>query len=200
MCDTRPMPAEANRSQPRAARRDAVANREKILRTAAGLMARRGHKVPLTEIADAAGVGVGTFYRGFPDRDALLDELQRRGYEVCLGILAQIRADGLTGADAVDAYLKRCQDVSDELVALPLRGGDPLPDDEAVSAKRRVVEEIEAFLTEGKADGSVRTDVTAMDVVVCGSMIATPLPHSPDWPATSQRHIEIFLRGIRTCR
>jgi AcrR family transcriptional regulator len=192
------MPVKANRNPPRAARRDAIANREKILHTAAGLMARRGHNVPLTEIADAAGVGVGTFYRRFPDREALLDELQRRGYDVCLRILARIRADKLTGADAIEAYLNRCHDVSDELVAMPLRGGDPLPDVEAVDAKRRIVKELEAFLAQGQTDGSVHADVRAMDVVVCSSVIATPLAHSSDWSTASQRHIDIFLRGIRT--
>jgi hypothetical protein len=49
-------------------RRDALSNREKILTVAAELMAQRGRNVPLAEIAEAAGVGVGTFYRGWPDR------------------------------------------------------------------------------------------------------------------------------------
>lgn len=198
MRDTPPMPGSGNTSRSRAVRRDAFENREKILRTAAELMARRGHNVPLTEIADAAGVGVGTFYRGFPDRAALLDELQRRGYDVCLTMLAQIRADGLTGADAIEAYLNRCHEVSDELVALPVRGGEPLPDDEAVNAKRRIVEKIQEFLAEGQADGSVHADITAMDVVVCTTMIATPPPHAPDWPTAARRHISVFVRGIRT--
>ena len=43
---------------------DALYNREKILTVAAELMAQRGRNVPLADIADAAGVGVGTFYRG----------------------------------------------------------------------------------------------------------------------------------------
>lgn len=192
------MPTKVNRSQPRAARRDAIANREKILRTAAELMTRHGHNVPLTEIAEAAGVGVGTFYRGFPDRAALLDELQRRGYDVCLKILDQLQAEGLTGADAVEAYLYRCHDLSDELVAMPLRGVDPLPDVEAVNAKRRIVKKIRAFVAQGRADGSLRPDVVAMDLVVFSTMMATPLPHGPDWPTTSRRLINVFVRGIRT--
>ena len=198
MCDTRRMPVKAKPNPPRAARRDAVANREKILRTAAELMARRGHNVPLTEIADAAGVGVGTFYRGFPDREALLDELQRRGYDVCLSILAQIRVDELTGADAIEAYLHRCHDASDELVAMPLRGVEPLPDVAAIETKHRILEQIQQFLDEGRADQSLRPDVAAMDVVVFSTMMATPLPHGPDWPTTSRRLISMFVRGIRT--
>ena len=90
----------------RAGRRDAVENREKILRTATEMISRRGQSVPLSEIADAAGVGVGTFYRHFPDRDALLDELQRRGCELLLDTLARIKAEGMRGVDAIEAYLE----------------------------------------------------------------------------------------------
>jgi AcrR family transcriptional regulator len=182
----------------RAVRRDAIENREKILRTAAELMARRGHNVPLTEIADAAGVGVGTFYRGFGDRAALLDALQRRGYDLLLQALARIEADGRTGADAVEAYLEECLQLADQLVALPLRGVKPLPDDAAVDAKRRILQAIEAFLTEGQAEGSVHADVTAQDIAVCGTLIATPLPHGGDWSSTARRHVGVFVRGIRS--
>jgi AcrR family transcriptional regulator len=182
----------------RAVRRDAIENREKILLTAAELMARRGHNVPLTEIADAAGVGVGTLYRGFPDRSALLDELQRRGYDLLLDSLARVKAHGLTGADAIEAYLADCLELADQLVALPLRGVPPLPDDAAAGAKSRILQAITDFLTEGRADGSVHADVTALDVAVCGTLIARPLPHGPDWPTAARRHLRMFVRGLRT--
>ena len=181
----------------RAVRRDAIENREKILRTAAELMARQGHNVPLTEIAEAAGVGVGTFYRGFPDRAALLGELQRRGYGLLLATLARIKADGLIGADAIEAYLQECLNIADQLVAMPLRGVRPLPDGVAVNAKRLVLQAIEDFLSQGQADGSVHADITAQDIAVCGTLIATPLPHNPDWPTAARRHLSVFVRGIR---
>lgn len=199
LCDTQAMSAGPSPSRrPRAVRRDAVENREKILRTAAELIARRGHNVPLTEIADAAGVGVGTFYRGFPDRSALLEELQRRGYEVLLATLTQIRESGLTGAVAIQAYLQRCLALADELVVLPLRGAEPLTDAAAVGARRQIGRAIDEFLVEGRADGSVHDDVTAMDVIVCGTLIAMPLPLGPDALTAATRHIAMFVRGIRT--
>jgi AcrR family transcriptional regulator len=192
------MPAgEPPRRRPRAERRDAVENREKILRTAADLIALRGQHVPLTEIADAAGVGVGTFYRAFPDRAALLEELQRRGYELLLTTLARIKADGLTGADAIEVYLQECLTMANQLVAMPFRGAEPLTDDDAVGAKVRIGQAIDDFLAEGRADGSVHGDVTALDVIVCGTLIALPLPHGPDWAVTARRHLALFIRGIR---
>lgn len=194
-CKNPAVPVPSNRS--RAVRRDALANREKILRTAADLIARRGHNVPLTEIAHAAGVGVGTFYRGFPDRQALFDELQRRGYDLLLAALAQIKADGRTGADAIEAYLAKCLELADQLVTMPLRGGQPLQDDAAVNAKQQILQAIEDFLNQGQAKGSVHSDVTAPDIAVCGTLIGTPLPHDPDWSATARRHLTVFVRGIR---
>jgi AcrR family transcriptional regulator len=191
---------ESSRRRPRAARRDAVENREKVLRTAADLIAVSGHNVPLTEIADAAGVGVGTFYRSFPDRAALLEELQRRGYELLLATLARVKADGLTGADAIEAYLQECLTLANQLVAMPLRGAEPLADDAAVEAKARIGQAINSFLAEGRADGSVYADVAALDVIVCGTLIALPLPHGPDWEVTAQRHLALFIRGIRKQR
>ena len=49
-----------------------------------------------------------------------------------------------------------------------------------------------------EADGSVHDDVTALDVIVCATLIALPLPHGPDWSVTAQRHIALFIRGLRT--
>ena len=192
------MPADARPRRTRAVRRDAVENRERILRTAAELMARRGHNVPLTEIADAAGVGVGTFYRGFPDRTALLDELQRRGYDLLLDSLGRIRSEGLRGADAIESYLRECLSLADQLVALPLRGPEPLTDAAAVDATKRIGHAIEEFLAEGRGDGTVRADVTALDVIVCGTLVGTPLPQLRDWPTAARRHLDLFVRGVRT--
>ncbi len=95
LCDTREMTAEPS-PQPRrrAVRRDALVNREKILRAAADAMAQQGLNVPLADIAKAAGVGVGTFYRGFPDRTALLHALEHRSYDMLIDILDRIENPG----------------------------------------------------------------------------------------------------------
>ena len=60
---------------PRPLRKDAQRNRQRILASAKALFAERGVDVGLDDIARHAGVGVGTVYRRFPDREALIDEL-----------------------------------------------------------------------------------------------------------------------------
>ena len=60
----------------RVLRRDALMNRKRLINGALVAMARDGVRVPVAAIAAEAGVGFGTFYRSFVDRDALMRELQ----------------------------------------------------------------------------------------------------------------------------
>ncbi len=84
-------------------------------------MARHGLNIPLADIARAAGVGVGTFYRGFPDRTALLHALEHRSYDMLIDILDQIEESGQTGADAVETYLLESLNLGHQLVLPPAR-------------------------------------------------------------------------------
>ena len=59
---------------PRAPRRDAIENRERLVAAALRAIARDGFSVPVLTIAQEAGLGVATFYRCFPDRPALIEE------------------------------------------------------------------------------------------------------------------------------
>ncbi len=61
-------------------RADAARNRERILEAARKLMAEQGADTEMTDIAREAGVGVGTLYRRFPDKDALITELVREKF------------------------------------------------------------------------------------------------------------------------
>ena len=161
-------------------------------------MAKRGRHVPLADIAKAAGVGIGTFYRGYPDRTALLHALEYRAYDLLIECLERIEADGLSGADAIESYLVGCLDFGHELV-LPLRGvAPPLTDPAAVEARDTINAMLEGFLTAGRADGSVRADVNATDVIVCGAMVTQPLLDGPAWDRIARRHIDLFLGGLRT--
>jgi len=58
-------------------RRDAERNRQRILAAAAGVFTERGLDATLDDVARAAGVGIGTVYRRFPDKDSLVSELFR---------------------------------------------------------------------------------------------------------------------------
>ena len=67
----------------RALRSDAAANRERILAAATTAVRRDGERVPMATIAEAAGVGIGTLYRHYPTRPALLAALTLRSFHSC---------------------------------------------------------------------------------------------------------------------
>ncbi len=180
----------------RAVRHDARINRERILTVAAELMGRRGRNIPLADIAQAAGVGVGTLYRGYRDRTALLHALEQRAYRLLITALDRIAESGLTGAPAVQAYLEECLRLGDQLV-LPLRGAPPLTDPDSIDARRRINQTLEQFLAEGHRQGSVRADVNATDVIACGAMITQPLPHGPVSVSIAHRHVALFVHGLQ---
>src|ERR1700753_4493274 len=76
------MTAQADETSPdpggdRPLRRDAERNRQRILTAALRVFTERGLDATLDEIARAAGVGVGTVYRRFPDKESLVTELFR---------------------------------------------------------------------------------------------------------------------------
>jgi AcrR family transcriptional regulator len=180
----------------RGVRSDALVNREAILTAAAELMGRRGRNVPLAEIADAAGVGIGTVYRGYPDRTALMHALEHRAYDLLIAALDRISESGQTGAAAVQTYLQECLSMGDQLV-LPLRGAPPLTDAAAVRARRQINHTLERFLAEGRAAGTVRADINATDIIACGAMITQPLPAGSNWSRIARRHIQLFVQGIQ---
>src|SRR5919112_271795 len=65
-------------------RKDALLNRERVLDAAVELVRRDGETVPMAQIAECAGVGVGTVYRHFPTREGLLGALVPRSFGLAL--------------------------------------------------------------------------------------------------------------------
>lgn len=174
-------------------RRDALANQERVLAAAVTTMLRHGRQVPMAAIAAEAGVGVGTLYRRYATRDALLDALTERSFRVVLAAALEAAVQGGSGREAVGWFLDRTIDHRAELV-MPLHGG---PDDlspAAAAVRAEVHRAIGQLLARGRDDGSVRDDVTTTDVVLIGAMLAQPL--SPGWDRPARRQKELFLRGL----
>src|SRR5689334_25016596 len=92
MASGEPLPAHA----PRPLRRDAERNRQRILDAAREVFAARGLEVTLDDIAQHAGVGVGTVYRRFPDKEQLIEAI----FEARLQEIVALAADALADEDA----------------------------------------------------------------------------------------------------
>ncbi len=147
----------------------------------------------MATIAAEAGVGVGTLYRRYATREALLDALSERSFRMVLTAAQEAAGKGGSGLEAVGWFLDRTVEHRAELV-LPLHGGpgELLPSTNAVRAE--VHRAIGVLLARGRGDGSVRDDVTTGDVVIFGAMLAQPLTHG--WEVLARRQKALFLRGL----
>lgn len=176
-------------------RRDAAANRERLLAAAVRTGAAQGRAVPMQEIAAAAGVGVGTLYRRYPDRAALLEALAARAYRLLIGFADTALREESTGIRAVQRFLEDSFAVRDELV-LPLHGSPVAAGGDADRLRLEVRARLTAVVDRGRADGTLRADVTAGTVVRFGAMLAQPMSGVPGWAEAADEQRRVFLRGI----
>jgi AcrR family transcriptional regulator len=176
-------------------RRDAELNRERVLAAAISAMLREGRNVPLAVIAAEAGVGVGTLYRSYADREALLHALEHRAYGLLNQILDEIDRRDMPGLEAIREFLSRSLAIGDQLI-LPLHGAPPLISPQAVQARQEINRRLDRFIERGRIDRSIRAAVSATDIIVCSALITQPLPHGPDWPLIAGRQLAIFVNGL----
>src|SRR6204780_1329515 len=87
----------------RAPRRDAVRNHQRILAAARDVLGESGADASMEEIASRAGVGVGTVYRHFANKDALIDELVR--LSLCEALAGARSALAGPGGDGLEQFL-----------------------------------------------------------------------------------------------
>lgn len=190
---TRAEPGEGGRR--RELRRDAADNRERVLVAAAAAVRREGAAVPMATVAADAGVGVGTVYRHFPSREALLMALTHRSFQLVLDAASRAADADQPGIEAVRSFLDQTVEHGPELV-LPLHGG-PLPADrETVAIQLEVRRKLGSLLSKGQQDGTIRGDVRSADLLLFGAMLAQQLPHVPDWNHTARRIVDIYLAGL----
>jgi AcrR family transcriptional regulator len=177
-------------------RKDAVANRERLLAAAVTSLLRHGSSATLSQIAEEAGVGIGTLYRRYPTREALLEALQLRAFGLVIDMVKEIEALELRGIDAIRTFLERTVDHGSQLV-MPAHGVPLSPSAEIHERRGELHGRIAAMVERGVRDGSVRPDLTMRDVIVFGSLIAVPQPGAGDWPARMARQIDLFLDAAR---
>lgn len=176
--------------------RDPKVSQERLVAAAIGVMSRKGISVPLSVIADTAGVGIGTFYRHFPDRASLLEELADRAYADLNAILDElVAADQLQGIDAVRAFLERSVAIGDRLI-LPLRGAPPVVTETSRRARRGITTKLEVLLERGHQDGTIRAAATSIDIAVTSAILTQPLQRGPHWDTIAARHLAVYVAGL----
>jgi AcrR family transcriptional regulator len=190
-----PQPAIDTHQVGRPLRSDAAANRERILAAATTAVRRDGERVPMATIAEEAGVGIGTVYRHYPTRPALLAALTLRSFNLVLDHARAARLSDEPAPVSLTHFLERTIAARDQFV-LPLHGGPVIHDDEISALQHEIRDLLGQVLARGRRDGTIRPDATPNDVILTGAMLAQPLPHTTDWDQLARRQARIFISGL----
>jgi AcrR family transcriptional regulator len=177
-------------------RADAVRNRDLLLSAAADAFAARGADVPLEDIARSAGVGIGTLYRHFPTRDALVEAVYRHEIDVLCeraDELLETTAPDLALAEWMRLFVRHVATKKGMLSALkPLLSSNPSFSDQT---RGRATAAASKLLAAGVAAGTVRGDIDGADLIraVGGICMSTDQERSE----ASERLVGLLFDGLR---
>jgi AcrR family transcriptional regulator len=168
-------------------RADARRNRELIVRAATRLFMATGRAVSMEDIAREAGLGVGTLYRHFPDRAALLALISCDVVSRLAARTTEAAADGRPRWDVLLGYVR-------DAVREPLAMLKSVPADDPVLAgpDQRLRAVLTDVVTDAQAEGSVRADIPADAVVDLLRLIVCRAGASEDDPLA-----RVILDGLR---
>lgn len=178
----------------RGLRRDAQRNRERVVDAARSLYAERGLAVGYNEIAHRAGVGVGTVYNRFPDKDELVRAaLAGPGRE-----LLAVAETARTTARAWDGLVVVLDGIAALLAAnLGLRDIALTFDEDTVPEPGPAIADvITDLLARAAAEGDLRDGVTIHDLVVVLWMVTEVARHSPGHPDLYRRYLRLLVDGL----
>jgi AcrR family transcriptional regulator len=188
-----PAPPEVARTQ----RADARRNRERVLAAARGQFAANGLDAQIDDIARAADVGVGTVYRHFPTKEALLEALAADRF-IRLAEWAREALEAPDGWDGLCDFLRRSAELgaNDRLLSEAMAERDAFQG--AQREKAELMEATAALVERAQATGELRPEIGAQDIamLMCGLGRATG-PGSFDHAMSWERYLEIIIAGLR---
>ena len=174
-------------------RRDAAENRQRILDAAEQVFADQGLDAPVEQIAQVAGVGMGTLYRRFPTKDALITELVR---ELLNDVLASSR-DALDVPDGagLEVFLRAAaQSQIAHRGCLPRLWSSPDTD----NLKQQCRAAMASLLQDAQAHHRVRAEVELSDIDLVLWSLRGVIETTHGLTTTAwQRHLAIMIAGLR---
>ncbi len=180
----------------RRVRADAQRNIDSLLRSAMAVFAVSGVDAPVREIAEKAGVGIGTVYRHFPQRSDLIVAVFRHEVDACAdaaSILAVKHAPG----EALARWMQRYVDFigAKRGLATALHSGDRAFDTLPAYFQQRLEPALRGLLESATAAGEVRTDIAAEDLLgAVGSLCRQAYQQGPEH---ARRMVSLLVDGLR---
>lgn len=186
--------ASARGRKPRA---DAQRNRDLLLEAAKAGFTETGPDVSLDEIARRAGVGIGTLYRHFPTREALVAAVYGREMEQLADAAPQL-LETLPAADALHAWLRMSVGLigTKRVIAAALGPAAGGASDLAASSGARAVEAITLLVEQAAAKGEIRADTDPKDVLRAMTGLASSASE-PGWETSALWLTDVLMAGLR---
>ncbi|MEV4317420.1 helix-turn-helix domain-containing protein [Actinocrispum sp. NPDC049592] len=177
---------------------DARRNKELLLNAAREVFGKEGTEASLREVARQAGVGIGTLYRHFPTREALLETLLRNGVEQLRDRAGEL-ARTLPPEQALITWLREYVDRSCSYQGLPASVTNALYHRKsdlftAASAMQAAGAEL---LARAQEAGAIRTDITANDLFAVVSGVALAVDQMPGGRGYVDRLLSLAMTGLR---
>jgi len=179
-------------------RLDAERNRELLVSAGKAVFSESGPNASLEEIARRAGVGIGTFYRHFSNRDSIIEAVYCREVEH-LAKAAKRLVQRSDPGEALHGWMRLFIDyiATKKVLASALCSTLPGASDLAASSGARILEAITLLVSGAAASGDIRSDVAPGDLLraLAGFTYAGM---GPDWESSARRLIDLLMDGLRT--
>lgn len=179
----------------RTMRADARRNRESVLDAAGELFAERGDDVQMSDIADRAGLGVGTLYRHFTDKRALRTAIIGRRFAAVAGLARRSEeiADPWQALESLlYGYLEAAH--ADAGFRFSILGPAEASWSEIAAEKAEFAASAARIVQRAVDAGAVRADLTGHDfILISRGAMANMLDDEDDW----RRYVELALDGVR---
>jgi AcrR family transcriptional regulator len=178
-------------------RADARRNRERILQSARAAFAESGADAQIDDVARHAGVGVGTVYRHFPTKQALLTELVRQTFRLFTGWAREAREAGGEPFALIEGLLRRIAETAagDVGVQYVLATSAGQAWTEAPAEQDELIAVIAELIERARRAGTIRPDIEAIDIgmLICGVVSAMGPRPGFDW----RRHLDLVTGTLR---
>jgi AcrR family transcriptional regulator len=180
----------------RTLRADARRNRERVMSAGRELFAREGPQAQMDDIAAHAGVGIGTVYRHFPTKEALLTAMVRERFQEFAEI-ARVAEEIPDPREALESVIFTSAEAveGDSGFQLAMMGSNELEWEGIEQDKAALAEIVTRIISRAAAAGVIREGFTFEDfgMMMCG--ITATMYYQPGG-ASWRRHVELILHGV----
>ena len=191
MADSREAPA------PRPLRRDAERNRQRILRAASEVFTTRGLQVSLDDVAQHAGVGVGTVYRRFPDKESLVEALFEERIQAMAALAEKALAEPDSWTGLVTFLETACTELATDHGLREILMFASYGRDRVQRGKARMQPLVTQLVQRAQRDGQVRQDLRPTDIIFIEFMLSSAAGYAePVQPELWRRYLALITGAL----